>query len=112
MKKLWATYYDVVGIKPGKIVIPGTGEVDFSNEKLPVEQIRKIHDKGCRFLKLTEEGKKMFSPEMNMNAKEIVAVMQKATTKEQAKALLDLKPDSKLVKQAYETKILEFTGNE
>lgn len=111
MGKLWTTYYKVVGIKPGKVVVPGIGEVDLSNEKLPVEFVQKIHDKGCQFLELTEEGKKMLSPEMNMNAKEIAAVMQEATSEEQAKALFDLKPESIQVQRAYENKISEFTAD-
>ena len=112
MGKPWTTYYKVVGIKPGKVVIPGTGEVDLSDEKLSLDMVRRIHNKGCHFLELTEEGKKMFSPEMNMNAKEVAAVMQEATTKEQAKALLDLKPESVLVQRAYENKIHELSDSE
>jgi hypothetical protein len=56
MKTLWTNKYQVVGIKPGKVYIPGLGILDLSSEKLPLDRVQKAYDKGCKYLIPIENG--------------------------------------------------------
>jgi hypothetical protein len=48
---MWTDKYKVVGIVPGRVIIPKFGVVDFSDEKLPIELMDKLYKAGCSHLK-------------------------------------------------------------
>jgi hypothetical protein len=52
MNKFWVNKFEVVGIIPGKILLPGLGTLDLSDESLPIELVQAAYDKGCPYLKL------------------------------------------------------------
>ncbi|NQT77062.1 MAG: hypothetical protein HQ565_05060 [Bacteroidetes bacterium] len=54
MSKFWVNTFEVVGIIPGKIFLPGHGTLDLSDEKLPFEKVKKAFDLGCPYLKLKD----------------------------------------------------------
>ncbi len=48
----WQDMYEVVGITPGLIYHPQTGEIDLSKTDIPLETIDKLYAAGCPFVKL------------------------------------------------------------
>ena len=52
MSKFWVNKFEVVGIIPGKIFLPGHGTLDLSDESLPSDRVQKAFDLGCPYLKL------------------------------------------------------------
>ena len=67
---MWKTYFKLIKIKPGKVVVPGHGKIDFNSDKLPVELCRKLCESGFPYLEMTKEGKEKFSkaePEKKQN---------------------------------------------
>ena len=52
MSKFWVNKFEVVGIKPGKVVLPGYGTLDLSDESLPMDRVQGAYDRGCPYLKL------------------------------------------------------------
>ena len=52
MSKSWVNKFEVVGIKPGKVVLPGYGTLDLSDESLPMDLVQGAYDRGCPYLKL------------------------------------------------------------
>ena len=50
-KQFWVNKYEVVGIKPGTVVVPGIGSLNLADESLPLEKIQKAYDAGCPYLK-------------------------------------------------------------
>jgi hypothetical protein len=59
----WTDYFTLVGVVPGRIVVPGHGTLDFSDGSLPVEKIRTLFENGFPYLKATSLGKDTFYPE-------------------------------------------------
>lgn len=55
MSKFWVNKFEVVGIKPGKVVLPGYGTLDLSDESLPMDLVQGAYDRGCPYLKLKIE---------------------------------------------------------
>ncbi len=92
----WQKQYKVVGIIPGRILVPGTGIVDLSDENLPEELIRKLHDKGCPYLQRV------------ITARELAKNIAQATSREEAMQLSAMKPESKQVQDAFEKRIKEL----
>lgn len=60
---IWTDYFTLVGVLPGRIVVPGHGTLDFSDTSLPVEKIRTLFEIGFPYLKVTPLGKDTFYPE-------------------------------------------------
>ena len=56
---MWQKYFKVVKIVPGRVVIPGHGTVDFSNENLPLELIKELYENDLPYLDITPEGKEV-----------------------------------------------------
>lgn len=56
----WKHYFELVKIKPGKVDTNLFGLIDFSDDKVPVEKIKKLYESGFPYLKLKHEGKKHF----------------------------------------------------
>lgn len=52
MSKKWVNKYRLKGIKPGRIYLPGLGEIDLANEKTPVARVDQAYKRGCQFLEL------------------------------------------------------------
>ena len=70
MSKFWVNKFEVVGIIPGKITLPGFGTLDLSDESLPIDRVQAAYDKGCPYLKLkkvkeSEKDSKSTSPKEN-----------------------------------------------
>jgi len=59
----WQTYFNLIGIRPGRVKTSLAGTVDFSDPAIPVETILALYESGLPYLELTPEGKKRFSPE-------------------------------------------------
>ncbi len=57
---IWTDYFTLVGVLPGRIVVPGHGTLDFSDTSLPVEKIRTLFEKGFPYLEATSLGKDTF----------------------------------------------------
>ena len=51
-KAKWTDKYTVVGIVPGKVYLHKIGEVDLSNENLPIALVDKLFEAKCSYLKL------------------------------------------------------------
>lgn len=64
-KKFWVNKFEVVGIKPGVIVMPGLGSLNLADETLPLEKVEKAFQAGCPYLKLIVE-----RPNKNQKAKD------------------------------------------
>jgi hypothetical protein len=109
MSKPWTAYYKVIGIIPGRVLIPGTGQVDLSDDKLPLKLIRKIHDNGCKFLApvKAEEHPANAVPD-TYTAKELAGLIKDAVDADEARRLYETNTSSKLVEQAFNKKILEL----
>jgi hypothetical protein len=50
MSKNWKDKYKLVGIIPGRIFLPGLGEIDLANEKTPIEKVDEAYRRGCKYL--------------------------------------------------------------
>ena len=55
---MWQTYFRLVKLKPGKVVTALLGEIDFSSDSLPLDQLKQLYEGGFPYLEITEEGKK------------------------------------------------------
>ena len=58
---MWRKYFNFIKLVPGKVVVPKFGTIDFSDNSLSVEFIKKLYDSGLQYLELTPEGKQKFS---------------------------------------------------
>jgi hypothetical protein len=113
MRKPWTAYYKVIGIIPGRVLIPGTGQVDLSDEKLPLKLIRKIHEKGCTFLTPVQAQEPPATEQKvpdKYTAKELARLIKDAVNADEAMRLYETNPSSKLAEQAYKKKLLELGG--
>lgn len=54
---MWRKYFKVVRLVPGRVVVQGHGEIDFSKDNLPVELCMKLYEADFRYLEITELGK-------------------------------------------------------
>jgi len=59
----WQTYFNLIGIRPGRVKTSLAGTVDFSDPVIPIETILALYESGLPYLELTPEGKKRFLPE-------------------------------------------------
>lgn len=55
---MWKKYFKVVNIVPGPVIIYDFGTVDFSSDNLSVELCKQLYENDCRYLQITDEGKK------------------------------------------------------
>ncbi len=56
---MWQNYFKIIGIVPGRVVVPGKGTIDFSKENVPVELCKQLFDSGFPYLELTDLGKEV-----------------------------------------------------
>jgi len=59
---MWKEHFKVIGIVPGKVVIPFLGTVDLSDQNLPEEIIKQAYDSGCIYLAPTKAGTAKYYP--------------------------------------------------
>ena len=59
----WQTYFNLIGIQPGRVKTSLAGTVDFSDPAIPLETVQALYESGLPYLELTPEGKKRFLPE-------------------------------------------------
>ena len=59
----WQAYFNLIGIRPGRVKTSLAGTVDFSDTGIPVETIQALYESGLPYLELTPEGKQRFFPE-------------------------------------------------
>ena len=57
MTKRWVDKYKLTGIEPGRIFVPGLGEIDLANEKTPIEKVDQVYSRGCKYLELIRDPK-------------------------------------------------------
>lgn len=58
----WTDKYQLVGIKPGKVVLKNGREIDFSDQTLSIEKVDAAFATGTRFLKLKKKTGKETNP--------------------------------------------------
>ena len=56
---MWSKYFKLKGLVPGRVVVAGYGEIDFS-QNVPVETCRELFENDWPFIDITEEGKLKF----------------------------------------------------
>ncbi len=54
---MWHQYFKVKKIRPGRVVVPGHGTLDFSKSNIPVAVCQELYEKEFPYLELTELGK-------------------------------------------------------
>ena len=57
---MWTKYFKLVKVRPGRIITPSHGELDFSRDNIPVETCKQLFEADFPYLEITEEGKKEF----------------------------------------------------
>lgn len=50
----WTDKYQLVGIKPGKVVLKDGSTIDFSDPNLKIDRVEAAYKRGTRFLKLKQ----------------------------------------------------------
>lgn len=126
---MWRKYFKLKGIRPGEVIFPRVGKVDFSRDDLDPQLLLKLWENDCRYLELTEEGEKYFfglhqeknepvktkhassqkeyqdeitnSPGPELSAKELVSAIENAKTLKEAKEYYDQGSQYKTVQDAY-----------
>ena len=58
----WTDCFNLVGIKPGRMVVPGHGTIDFSNPSLPVELVKSLFENDFSYLSITPLGLETLYP--------------------------------------------------
>ena len=54
---MWQKYFKFIKLVPGRVVVPGKGIIDFSNDNIPVELCKELYDSGFQYLEPTDLGK-------------------------------------------------------
>lgn len=55
---MWTQYFNFIKLRPGRVIVPFHGEIDFSRDDIPLEICKELYEKGFPYLELTELGKK------------------------------------------------------
>lgn len=55
---MWKKYFKVVKVRPGRILTPGHGEIDFSRDDVAVDVCIELFEKDFPYLEITDEGKR------------------------------------------------------
>lgn len=108
-------------VEPGLVRVYSTrfGLIDF--RIITEKQALQLVESGSTYIRLTAAGRDKYlgeSPEPQMEqeskipttAKEISAAIRKVETEEQAKALMEIKPESKTVQDAYNKRLAELNS--
>ncbi len=54
---MWKQYFKFVKLKPGKVVTPEFGVIDFSADTIGIEIIKALYENSFPYLEITEKGK-------------------------------------------------------
>ena len=104
----WKNYFKVIRIIPGPVVTRKHGEIDLSQDNISLEIIQDLYENDSPYLELTPEGIKALylqgADQKPPNVKELVKLIEESDSINQAKVLARMKPDSKLVKVALESR--------
>ena len=57
---MWTKYFKVVKVRPGRIITPRHGELDFSREDLAIEICQQLYEEDFPYLEITTEGKRNY----------------------------------------------------
>lgn len=114
---MWKKYFKLKGIRPGEVIFPRVGKVDFSRDDLDPQFLLQLWENDCRYLELTEEGERHFfglhqddvetkhassqSQPAKPTAKELCEAIEKAETLEEAKKYYNQGRYYKTVQEAY-----------
>ncbi len=80
---MWSEYFKVIGIRPGKVVVPRYGTLDFSKPDLPEATLLDLCENNFPYLEITEKGKEKFygiKPVSEENPSAVVETEQTATS--------------------------------
>ena len=55
---MWKKYFKFIKLQPGRVITPLFGELDFSQDNIPVEKIRELYENDFPYLQITPEGMK------------------------------------------------------
>ncbi|MFA6128217.1 MAG: hypothetical protein WC699_13020 [Bacteroidales bacterium] len=53
---IWTDYFTLIKVRPGRIVTPRFGTLDFSDPNLPVEKVHALFEDDFPYLKITPLG--------------------------------------------------------
>ena len=114
---MWRKYFKIKGIRPGKVVFPGFGTIDFTNNNIDVDLLRRIFEADMPYLEMTLEGMDYFYgtqeeeaqpdtvDETLFKAKDLVKSINESTTEDQARYYFGLGKSYKSVQKAFDKKI-------
>lgn len=57
---MWRKYFKLKNIIPGRVHFARFGMIDFRQEDLPIDILKRIYDEGSTYLELTDEGREFF----------------------------------------------------
>lgn len=110
---MWKKFFKLKGIRPGEVIFPRFGKVDFSRDDLDPQFLLKLWENDCRYLELTEEGERHFfglhqdqerqgtALSQQPTAKELCEAIEKAETLEEAEKYYNQGSHYKTVQEAY-----------
>lgn len=56
---MWREYFKLVKLIPGRVIIHGFGDIDFSSSKLSIETCKKLFEADSPYLEITDKGKEV-----------------------------------------------------
>jgi len=102
----WQKYFKLKGIVPGKVhvSIPQNVIVDFTDIHLDLELVKQLWESDFPYLTITADGEKiLYGIGLDTSASNLAKMIRHASNIDEAKALLNHKPESKIVNQAFNT---------
>ena len=54
---MWKRYFKFIKLQPGRVITALFGELDFSQDNIPVEKIQALYESDFPYLEITEAGK-------------------------------------------------------
>lgn len=55
---MWKQYFKFVKLKPGRVITALFGELDFSQDNIPIGKIKALYESDFPYLQITDEGQK------------------------------------------------------
>ena len=59
---MWTKYFNFIKLRPGRVIVPFHGEIDFSRDDISLEICKELFARGFPYLELTEIGKMELYP--------------------------------------------------
>jgi hypothetical protein len=118
---MWKKLFKLKGIRPGEVIFPRFGKIDFRREDLDPDLLLKIWEDDHRYLEMTEEGEKHFfglhenvqprliasqqdnpsQQELSLSAKDLVKKIKNAESLDEAEYYYNQGIQYKTVQDAY-----------